>query len=117
MAFLWKAKKQDLVLLAEELGQKVSDKMTNIDLKNIIISSKEYEEKFVRSQLSVILQERFERESEEKIARQYAIEQQQREFELEKMRLEIERSRFDSENLSPLKTSVRDLIKSFRIST
>ncbi|GFT66574.1 CCHC-type domain-containing protein [Trichonephila clavipes] len=37
--------------------------------------------------------ERFERESEEKIARQHAIEQQQREFELEKIRLEIERSR------------------------
>ncbi|GFV00101.1 retrovirus-related Pol polyprotein from transposon 297 [Trichonephila clavipes] len=122
MAFLGKAKKQDLVLLAEELGQKVSDKMTNIELRNIIIGSKDYEEEFVRDQLSVILEERFERESEEKIARQLAIEeekiarqlaieQQQREFELEKMRLEIERSRFDSENLSPLKTSVSDLIK------
>ncbi|GFS58462.1 uncharacterized protein TNCV_2475611 [Trichonephila clavipes] len=74
MAFLGKAKKQDLVLLAEELGQKVSDKMTNIDLKNIIIGSKDYEEEFVRAQLSVILEERLERESEEKI-------QQQREFE------------------------------------
>ncbi|GFW96235.1 retrovirus-related Pol polyprotein from transposon opus [Trichonephila clavipes] len=104
MAFLGKAKKQDLVLLAEELGQKVSDKMSNIELRNIIIGSKDYEEEFVRDQLSVILEERLERESEEKI-------QQQREFELEKMRLEIERSRFDSENLSPLKTSVSDLIK------
>ncbi|GFV81891.1 retrovirus-related Pol polyprotein from transposon opus [Trichonephila clavipes] len=54
--------------------------------------SKDYEEEFVRAQLSVILEERFERESEEKIARQHAIENQQREFELEKMRLEIERS-------------------------
>ncbi|GFW30654.1 retrovirus-related Pol polyprotein from transposon opus [Trichonephila clavipes] len=104
MAFLGKAKKQDLVLLAEELGQKVSDKMTNIELRNIIIGSKDYEEEFVRDQLSVILEERLERESKEKI-------QQQREFELEKMRLEIERSRFDPENLSPLKTSVSDLIK------
>ncbi|GFX77452.1 retrovirus-related Pol polyprotein from transposon 297 [Trichonephila clavipes] len=111
MAFWGKAKKQDLILLAEELSQKVSDKMTNIDLRNIIIGSKDYEEEFVRAQLSVILEERFERESEEKIARQLAIEQQQREFELEKMRLEIERSRFDSENLSLLKTSVSDLIK------
>ncbi|GFU02543.1 hypothetical protein TNCV_3754791 [Trichonephila clavipes] len=66
MAFLGKAKKQDLVLLAEELGQKVSDKMTNIELRNIIIGSKDYEEEFVRDQLSVILEERFERESEEK---------------------------------------------------
>ncbi|GFW68205.1 CCHC-type domain-containing protein [Trichonephila clavipes] len=115
MAFLGKAKKQDLILLAEELGQRVSDKMTNIDLRNIIIGSKDYEKEFVRAQLSVILEERFVRESEDKIARQLAIEQQQREFELEKMCLEIERSRFDSENLSPLKTSVlyiySDLIK------
>ncbi|GFT09119.1 retrovirus-related Pol polyprotein from transposon 297 [Trichonephila clavipes] len=81
MEILEKTKMQDLVLLAEELGQKVSDKMTIIDLKNIIIGSKDYEEEFVRAQLSVILEERFERESEEKIARQHAIEQQQREFE------------------------------------
>ncbi|GFY25298.1 uncharacterized protein TNCV_2484181 [Trichonephila clavipes] len=65
MAFLGKTKKQDLVLLAEELGQKVSDKMTNIDLKNIIIGSKDYEEEFVNAQLSVILEEHFERESED----------------------------------------------------
>ncbi|GFY01914.1 hypothetical protein TNCV_4796361 [Trichonephila clavipes] len=56
MAFLEKAKKQDLVLLAEELGQKVSDKMTIINLKNIIIGSTDYEEEFVRAQLSVISQ-------------------------------------------------------------
>ncbi|GFW38113.1 hypothetical protein TNCV_835521 [Trichonephila clavipes] len=98
---LEKAKKQDLVLLAEELGQKVSDKMTNIELRNIIIGSKDYEEEFVRDQLSVILEERFERESEEKIARQLAIEeekiarqhaiQQLRwESELNELRLEIE---------------------------
>ncbi|GFT50383.1 hypothetical protein TNCV_4750771 [Trichonephila clavipes] len=40
--------------------------MTNIELRNIIIGSKDYEEEFVRDQLSVILEERFERESEEK---------------------------------------------------
>ncbi|GFT18786.1 hypothetical protein TNCV_1567981 [Trichonephila clavipes] len=44
--------------------------MTIIDLKNIIIGSKDYEEEFVRAQLSVILEERVERETEEKIARQ-----------------------------------------------
>ncbi|GFU89717.1 hypothetical protein TNCV_3720571, partial [Trichonephila clavipes] len=36
--------------------------MTNIELRNIIIGSKDYEEEFVRDQLSVILEERFERE-------------------------------------------------------
>ncbi|GFW08415.1 hypothetical protein TNCV_1657291 [Trichonephila clavipes] len=57
MAFLEKAEKQDLVLLGEEFGQKVSDKMTIIDLKNIIIGSKDYEEEFGRAQLSVISEE------------------------------------------------------------
>ncbi|GFV10509.1 hypothetical protein TNCV_4409901 [Trichonephila clavipes] len=90
MAFLEKAKKQDLVLLAEELGQKVSDKMTIINLKNIIIGSKDYEEEFVRAQLSVISEERVERETEEKIARQHAIQQLRWESELNELRLEIE---------------------------
>ncbi|GFX46050.1 putative RNA-directed DNA polymerase from transposon X-element [Trichonephila clavipes] len=90
MAFLEKAKKQDLVLLAEELGQKVSDKMTIIDLKNIIIGSKDYEEEFVKAQLSVISEERVERETEEKIARQHAIQQLRWESELNELRLEIE---------------------------
>ncbi|GFX77150.1 hypothetical protein TNCV_1679331 [Trichonephila clavipes] len=90
MAFLGKAKKQDLNLLAEELGQKVSDKMTIIDLKNIIIGSKDYEEEFVRAQLSVISEERVERETEEKIARQHAIQQLRWESELNELRLEIE---------------------------
>ncbi|GFU28440.1 hypothetical protein TNCV_2612401 [Trichonephila clavipes] len=90
MAFLGKARKQDLVLLAEELGQKVSDKMTIIDLKNIIIGSKDYEEEFVLAQLSVILEERVGRETEEKIARQHAIQQLRWESELNELRLEIE---------------------------
>ncbi|GFW75835.1 hypothetical protein TNCV_4430181 [Trichonephila clavipes] len=90
MAFLEKAKKQDLVLLAEELGQKVSDKMTIIDLNNIIIGSKDYEEEFVKAQLSVISEERVERETEEKIARQHAIQQLRWESELNELRLQIE---------------------------
>ncbi|GFW71208.1 hypothetical protein TNCV_536261 [Trichonephila clavipes] len=40
-----------------------------INLTNIIIGSKDYEEEFVRAQLSVILEERAERETKEKIAR------------------------------------------------
>ncbi|GFU00791.1 hypothetical protein TNCV_4819371 [Trichonephila clavipes] len=75
--------------------------MTNIELRNIIIGSKDYEEEFVRDQLSVILEERFERESEKKnrqaarnrggtIARQHAIQQLRWESELNELRLEIE---------------------------
>ncbi|GFS50208.1 hypothetical protein TNIN_425101 [Trichonephila inaurata madagascariensis] len=90
MAFLEKAEKQDLILLAEEFGQKVSDKMTVIDFKNIIIGSKDYEEEFVKAYLSVISEELVERETEGKIARQHAIEQMRLESELHKLRLENE---------------------------
>ncbi|GFX01593.1 hypothetical protein TNCV_3970932 [Trichonephila clavipes] len=67
--------------------------MTVIDLKNIIIGSKDYEEEFVKAYLSIISEERFERETEEKIARQHAIEQLRLESELHKLRLEIENIR------------------------
>ncbi|GFY57353.1 hypothetical protein TNIN_34271 [Trichonephila inaurata madagascariensis] len=64
MAFLEKAEKQDSILWAGELNQKVSDKMTVIDLKDIIIGSKDYEEEFVEAYLSIISEERVERETE-----------------------------------------------------
>ncbi|GFV63474.1 hypothetical protein TNCV_4553201 [Trichonephila clavipes] len=94
MAFLGKAKKQDLVLLAQELGQKVSNKMTIIDLKNIIIGSKDYEEEFVRAQLSVISEERVERETEEKIARQLRWESELYELwlQIESIRSNVKRT-------------------------
>ncbi|GFT92052.1 hypothetical protein TNCV_4561171 [Trichonephila clavipes] len=75
MAFLEKAEKQDLILLAEDLGLKVSHKMTVTDLKNIIIGSRDYEEEFGKAYLSVISEERVEKETEEKIVRQHSIEQ------------------------------------------
>ncbi|GFX51013.1 hypothetical protein TNCV_2733641 [Trichonephila clavipes] len=64
--------------------------MTVINLKYIIIGSKDYEEEFVEAYLSVISEKRVEREKERKIARQHAIEQQRKthEFELEKLCLE-----------------------------
>ncbi|GFY01325.1 hypothetical protein TNCV_5077911 [Trichonephila clavipes] len=109
MAFLEKAEKQDLILLVEDLGPRVSDKMTVIDLKNIIIGSKDYEEEFVKAYLSVISEESVERETEEKIARQHAIEQLRWESELHKLRLEIESIRSNVRRTScaedPKKTS------------
>ncbi|GFV56236.1 hypothetical protein TNCV_3266431 [Trichonephila clavipes] len=74
--------------------------MTIIDLKNIIIGSKDYEEEFVRAQLSVISEERVERETEEKIARQHAIQQLRWESELNELRLEIESIRSNVKRMS-----------------
>ncbi|GFW57477.1 hypothetical protein TNCV_543871 [Trichonephila clavipes] len=58
--------------------------------QNIIIGSKDYEEEFVRAQLSVISEESVERETEEEIARQHVIQQMRWESELNELRLEIE---------------------------
>ncbi|GFV85037.1 hypothetical protein TNCV_3319761 [Trichonephila clavipes] len=55
-----------------------------------VVLDKYYEEEFVRAQLSVISEERVERETEEKIARQHAIQQLRWESELNELRLEIE---------------------------
>ncbi|GFU22593.1 hypothetical protein TNCV_1304691 [Trichonephila clavipes] len=74
--------------------------MTIIYLKNIIIDSKDYEEEFVRAQLSVISEERVKRETEEKIARQHAIEQLRWKSELNILRLEIESIRSNVRRLS-----------------
>ncbi|GFV49107.1 hypothetical protein TNCV_236411 [Trichonephila clavipes] len=74
--------------------------MTIINLKNIIIGSKDYEEEFVKAQLSVISEERVERETEEKIARQHAIQQLRWESELNELRLEIESIRSNVKRMS-----------------
>ncbi|GFT21340.1 hypothetical protein TNCV_3816251 [Trichonephila clavipes] len=66
--------------------------MTIIDFKNIIIGNKDYEEEFFKAYLSVISEERVEREREEKIARQQAIVQKRETHEIE-----LERLRFESE--------------------
>ncbi|GFV20324.1 hypothetical protein TNCV_4140871 [Trichonephila clavipes] len=104
MAFLEKAKKQDLILLAEDLGLRVSDKMTVIDLKNITIGSKDYEEEFVKAYLSVISEERVEKETEKK-----STGSTQSNTELHKLRLEIESIRSNVRRTSceedPNKTS------------
>ncbi|GFW20048.1 hypothetical protein TNCV_867541 [Trichonephila clavipes] len=68
MAFLEKAKKQDLVLLAEELGQKRNALKGKVRKK-------------IARQLAI---------EEEKIARQHAIQQLRWESELNELRLEIE---------------------------
>ncbi|GFW57124.1 DUF5641 domain-containing protein [Trichonephila clavipes] len=59
-------------------------------LTEVSDNSKYYEEEFVRAQLSVISEERVERETEEEIARQHAIQQLRWESELNELRLEIE---------------------------
>ncbi|GFW04193.1 hypothetical protein TNCV_2669581 [Trichonephila clavipes] len=83
--------------------------MTIIDLKNIIIGSKDYEEEFVRAQLSVISEERVERETEEKIARQLRWESELNELRLqiESIRSNVKRTSCAEDPTTPIKEENR----------
>lgn len=83
MSYLGKSKKCDLIKLASELGETVPPESKIIDLKEIIINSKNYDEPFVKEVLLEIINERIKQE--EQIERE-----KEREFELQKLRIENE---------------------------
>ncbi|GFY29453.1 retrovirus-related Pol polyprotein from transposon 17.6 [Trichonephila clavipes] len=62
MAYLGKGRKSDLSYIAEQLGERVTDDLKIIDLRNLIVNSTNYDEEFVREMLNVRIEER---ESEE----------------------------------------------------
>ncbi|GFS97462.1 retrovirus-related Pol polyprotein from transposon 297 [Trichonephila clavipes] len=66
--FWEKEKKKDLLLVATELGEAVSEDMKVIELKQIIVGSKNFEEEFVKNLLETIMNERMESENLERQA-------------------------------------------------
>ncbi|GFV00303.1 uncharacterized protein TNCV_2117571 [Trichonephila clavipes] len=58
MAYLGKGRIAELRYIAKQLGEKVSDDLKIIDLKNLIVNSPNYEEEFVREMLSMITEKR-----------------------------------------------------------
>ncbi|GBM68532.1 Cytochrome P450 4c3 [Araneus ventricosus] len=56
------ARKCDLKILAEELGETVNDMHKMKDLKKMILASKEYDEESAKEWLNTIINERIERE-------------------------------------------------------
>ncbi|GBM57131.1 hypothetical protein AVEN_237372-1 [Araneus ventricosus] len=59
------ARKCDLKILAEELGETVNDSHKLKDLKKIILASKEYDEESAKEWMNTIINERKEREENE----------------------------------------------------
>ncbi|GFV83487.1 retrovirus-related Pol polyprotein from transposon 297 [Trichonephila clavipes] len=96
MAFLGRSRKEDLRMLATELGLAPSDNLKIIELKDIITNSDRYDEEFVKDVLSVIVKERTATEKqkaaelEEKQKAVVVAQQREREFELEKMKIQLE---------------------------
>ncbi|GFR03651.1 CCHC-type domain-containing protein [Trichonephila clavata] len=130
MAYLGKARKEDLRLLAEELNLNVGDNMKISDLSKLITTHPDYDEEFSKNQLTVIIEDRKLREQQEienkssnkrnenrKLREQQEIENRklreqqemalkQQEFEKENQRLvrefQLEKLRLEKERLKGL---------------
>ncbi|GBM27363.1 hypothetical protein AVEN_120951-1 [Araneus ventricosus] len=75
------ARKCDLKILAEELGETVNDSHKLKDLKKIILASKEYDEESAKEWMNTIINER--KESEEKEIRQGVIAERRLQDEIQ----------------------------------
>ncbi|GBL79856.1 Transposon Tf2-6 polyprotein [Araneus ventricosus] len=88
MAFLGKARKEDLIILARELGEEVTPDLKIIDLRNLIVASTNYEMEFVKELLNTVISQRNEEAEQRKL--ELEIEErrkrEEREFELEKLK-------------------------------
>ncbi|GBO29842.1 hypothetical protein AVEN_132873-1 [Araneus ventricosus] len=118
------ARKCDLKILAEELGETVNDSHKLKDLKKMILASKEYDEESAKEWLNTIVNERKEREgnqrrneeiqmAERKLKEEQEISERRRqdeiaerkrkhemEFELQKIRLETEGRSLNSNSVA-----------------
>ncbi|GFV56933.1 uncharacterized protein TNCV_1869741 [Trichonephila clavipes] len=96
MAFLGRSRKEDLQMLATELGLAPSGNLKIIELKDLITNSDRYDGEFVKDVLSVIVEERTAAEKqkatelEEKQKAVVVAQQREKEFELEKMKIQLE---------------------------
>ncbi|GFR14287.1 retrovirus-related Pol polyprotein from transposon opus [Trichonephila clavata] len=110
MAYLGKARKEDLRLLAEELNLNVGDNMKISDLSKLITTHPDYDEEFSKNQLTVIIEDRKLREQQEienrKLREQQEMALKQQEFEKENQRLDrefqLEKLRLENERLKGL---------------
>ncbi|GFX78474.1 hypothetical protein TNCV_1295401 [Trichonephila clavipes] len=83
MAFLGKGRKKDLVHVATELEEAVSEDMKVMELKQIIVGSKNFEVEFVRNLLETVMSERMDGENLERqaLAREFQLEKEKRDRE------------------------------------
>ncbi|GBM71011.1 hypothetical protein AVEN_163725-1 [Araneus ventricosus] len=86
------ARKCDLKILADELGETVNDSHKLKDLKKIILASKEYDEETAKEWMNTIINERKEREeiAERRRKDEIQIAEQKRQEEIELRKLEYE---------------------------
>ncbi|GFT00040.1 retrovirus-related Pol polyprotein from transposon 297 [Trichonephila clavipes] len=96
MAFLGRFRKEDLRMLATELGLAPSDNLKIIELKDLITNCDRYDEEFVKDVLSVIVEEctatekQKAAELEKKQKAMVLAQQRDREYELEEVKIQLE---------------------------
>ena len=87
MSFLGRGRKDDLKLLAYEMGLEETDNLKVIQLKELITGADCYNEEMIKNMLDTIIEQRIEKEKlaadEDKLAKE-------REFELERMKIQLE---------------------------
>ncbi|GBL79283.1 hypothetical protein AVEN_92498-1 [Araneus ventricosus] len=89
MAFLAKHRKEELIALADDMGIEISSNDKKIDICKKVKDSPDFEEEFVRCCLEEIDKQREELKAQAEAAELKRTEslRQEREFELEKMRI------------------------------
>ncbi|GFX69520.1 hypothetical protein TNCV_1768911 [Trichonephila clavipes] len=132
MAYLDKVRererKEDLRLLAEELNLNVGNNMKIADFSKLITTHPDYDEEFSKNLLSIIVEDRkireqqeMDREQQEMDREQQELVREQQEFKKEKERLDrefqLEKLRLENERLKGListpeaKVSIYELTK------
>ena len=88
MSFLGKARKEDLLRLISELDLEIPENATIAKLRQVILDQKIFDEELTRNLVYTIIAERIEKFEREKLLLEQEKEQKDREFQLEKLRLE-----------------------------
>ncbi|GFX52773.1 hypothetical protein TNCV_3719631 [Trichonephila clavipes] len=76
MAYLGKARKEDLRQLAEELNLNVEDNMKMADLSKLITTHPDYDEEFSKNLLTIVVEDRKLREQQEVVRKQQEFEKE-----------------------------------------
>ncbi|GFS99646.1 hypothetical protein TNCV_1972141 [Trichonephila clavipes] len=113
MAYLAKARKDDLKTLATELGLEIGEMMRVIDFKNLILTSKDYDEQFTKTLLETIIETRVQAERDEKEEIDCKRKQEGLILELERMKLSMTATSTNTSAAAAEKINIQHLIPRF----
>ncbi|GFU01768.1 uncharacterized protein TNCV_1522821 [Trichonephila clavipes] len=118
MAYLGKGRREDLFVLATELNLKFDKSMTIATLKDLIISSEDYDEELTKNIHSTIVEDRKAREEnlriEEQKKKNYALKSKKKKLRIEERE---EKLRFEQLRLDEQKRKYEFELEKLRIQT